>query len=931
MSEFQLNQEAYQEIARQAVAEGCVLVKNENRTLPLMRGDRVAVFGRMAAHYYKSGLGSGGLVNTRYVVGILDALKESEEIHLDKRLLSIYEAWDLNHPLDNGHGWGTVPWNQEEMPIEESVVKEAAEIDDVAIVVIGRTAGEDQDNANKEGSYLLTKIERDMIRTVSKHFKRTAVLLNVGNIIDMKWVEEDQIPAVMYVWQGGQEGGNGVADVLLGHCSPSGKLTDTIAKDIKDYPSEKNFGDANENVYEEDIYVGYRYFETFAKDRVLYPFGFGLSYTTFEMSGKIAADSESNFMNVTASVTNTGEYEGKEVAQLYVKKPQGKLGKPLRELVAFEKTRALLPTESTSLIFTVPKYAIASFDDSGITGHKNAYVLEEGTYEFYLGNNVRDAKLIGSYHQDFKVVEQLQEVYAPVKPFRRMKPSVSGNYIELSYEDAPLRTVNPYERMLKEAPEAMEITGDKGIKLCDVYHQKATLDEFVAQLSAEELITLFRGEGMSSPKVTPGTGSAFGGLCDALRHYGIPAGCTTDGPSGLRMDCGTKAFSLPNGTSLGCTFNAELVEELYGFTGKELRKNRIDALLGPGLNIHRNPLCGRNFEYVSEDPVVTGKIGAAMVRGLSIVGSAGTIKHFLGNNQEYRRNDVNGVISQRAIREIYLKGFEMCVKNGKARSVMTTYGPINGIWTSSSYDLNTIVLRKEWGFDGIVMTDWWAKGNEEGEDGSRSYRYPMIMAGNDLYMVVDDQTDMAQDDNLKAYQEGKLKLGSLQENARHIFSFLLKSPAMLYEMDAISEEELAERAEVEEGDVDFENMVTYDSDEDGTIVIDHPDWNCQQGEFVVFATNESRKGMYGLRLTVHSDLDDLAQLPISASFDNQLKTTLTFQGSNGAQVTKEAEFCEIFAPTHYVKLYFGASGIKVDRVELYWIHDIKAPFEDFEA
>jgi len=216
MSEFYLNLEEYTAVARQAVAEGCVLLKNENKTLPIQKGDRVAVFGRMAANYYKSGLGSGGLVNTRYVTGILDAMLESEDIKLDKKLLKVYEEWNETHPIDKGKGWGMVPWNQEEMPLDEALVENAAEYDDIAVVIVGRTAGEDQDNAVREGSYLLTELEKDMIAKVSKHFERTVVLLNVGNIVDMKWVEELNVPSVMYVWQGGQEGGNGVLDVLLG-------------------------------------------------------------------------------------------------------------------------------------------------------------------------------------------------------------------------------------------------------------------------------------------------------------------------------------------------------------------------------------------------------------------------------------------------------------------------------------------------------------------------------------------------------------------------------------------------------------------------------------------------------------------------------------------------------------------------------------------
>ena len=295
MGKYALDMEQYVALARQTAAEGCVLLKNDNQTLPLRTGDRVAVFGRIASTYYKSGLGSGGLVNTRYVVGILDALKEEKDITIDEKLLKVYEDWTKEHPYDVGEGWGRVPWSQEEMPLEDSIVADAAANNDIAIVVVGRTAGEDQDNTPDPGSYLLTDTERDMIAKVSSKFARTAVLLNVGNIIDMKWVKECNPSSVMYVWQGGQEGGHGVCDALTGRVNPCGKLTDTIAYDIKDYPSTENFGDERKNYYKEDIYVGYRYFESFAKDKVLYPFGFGLSYTAFEIACNYRCDRECNY------------------------------------------------------------------------------------------------------------------------------------------------------------------------------------------------------------------------------------------------------------------------------------------------------------------------------------------------------------------------------------------------------------------------------------------------------------------------------------------------------------------------------------------------------------------------------------------------------------------------------------------------------------
>lgn len=489
-----------------------------------------------------------------------------------------------------------------------------------------------------------------------------------------------------------------------------------------------------------------------------------------------------------ATVKNTGTKPGKEVLEVYAKAPQGVLDTPVRVLCGFAKTKELAAGEEEHIILEIPKNTFASYDDSGVTGHRDCFVLLEGTYTIYVGTDVRTAQKAGSYPQTFTVIEQLEEVCAPQKPFARMtrKP---GDVI--GYSDTPERIYGPYDRV--EKPAEISQTGDKGYRLEDVYDKKISMETFVAQLSDEDLIMLFRGEGMCSPKVTPGTAAAFAGLTPSLRKFRIPAECASDGPSGIRMDCGTKAFSLPNGTLLGCTFNCELVRQLYEMTGLELRLNRVDTLLGPGLNIHRNPLNGRNFEYISEDPFLTGKMGAAQLQGLNIAGSTGTIKHFAANNQETKRHEADSIISVRALREIYLKGFEIAVKEGPARSVMTTYGPVNGVWTAGSYDLNTIVLRKDWGFSGIVMTDWWAKANHEGQPSDPRIHAVMAAAQNDVYMVTADAQDMQQDDMLEEFQKGNLTRGQLQRNAINILQFVLKSPAMLYEMDRISPEELKDR------------------------------------------------------------------------------------------------------------------------------------------
>lgn len=927
MGKYKLDLEKYAILARQVSAESCVLLKNDNNTLPLRKNDKVAVFGRSAFNYYKSGLGSGGLVNTRYVVSILDALRENKDIILDEDLLKVYEEWILENPYDEGKGWGNVPWSQKEMKLDDSVVNAAADAD-IALVIIGRTAGEDQDSKNEPGSYLLTEEEEIMIEKVSKTFKRTAVILNVGNIIDMKWVEKYNPSSVIYVWQGGQEGGNGVVDVLTGKVNPSGKLTDTIARNIEDYPSSENFGNTEKNYYQEDIYVGYRYFESFAKDKVIYPFGYGLSYTNFEIKGKLLEVTDTEII-VEANIFNKGEIPGKEVVQVYVEAPQGKLGKPARSLVGFTKTNVINPDESEKVVVNIPKYYIASYDDSGVTGYKSAYVLEEGYYKIYIGSDVRSASISGGYNEQFTILEKLEEAYAPTASFERFKSFINedDNY-DIIMEDVPTRTINSYKIIEERSKSEICYTGDKGYKLGDVFDKKVSLDDFIAQLSDDDLICMFRGEGMCSPKVTPGTAAAFGGITDKLRSFGIPVACCADGPSGIRMDCGTKAFSLPNGTALGCTFNVELVKELYTMTGLELRKNKIDSLLGPGMNIHRHPLNGRNFEYVSEDPIVTGKISAAQVIGMQLSGSAPTIKHFCANNQEASRRFVDSIVSERALREIYLKGFEIAVKEGKARSVMTTYNPVNGIWTAGSYDLCTKILRSEWGFDGIVMTDWWAEANIEGEKSKKENKASMVLAQNDIYMCVSNSELNPENDNVKEKLEvGEITRSDLQRNAKNILSFIMKSPSMLHELGRISKEELEEINKQDDNEILADKVVYYYADkETNDVIIDGSKFNNKKGKSEIFGISLNDMGLYDIEVTMKSDQGALAQLPLSIYYDNALKETITIRGTEGNWITETRELGFVFGVNHYIKLYFGANGLDIDRVVIRFKENGKLPF-----
>ena len=925
MSSRVLDFEKYTAKARQAVAEGQVLLLNQNHVLPLPKGSHVAVFGRMQLHYYKSGTGSGGMVNVNKVTGILEALEESEDVQVYEPLVGVYREWEKDHPFDEGVGWGNEPWSQEEMELNEALVEEAAEKNEYAIVILARTAGEDKDNKMLEGAYCLTSIEEDMLQKVRKSFAKMIVLLNTGNIMDMSFMDQYRPDAVMYVWQGGMIGGLGTVDVLTGKVCPSGRLSDTIAAQMSAYPADPYFGGLEQNLYVEDIYVGYRYFESAAKSKVLYPFGFGLSYTTFSMEADGFSYAE-NQVSFVMKVTNTGSVAGKEVVQVYAKAPLGKLGKPARVLIDFKKTKELMPGECETLTFAIPTSVFASYNEVSTAGMPVGWVLEAGEYTIYAGGNVRDVYAVGSFTLDeLQIVEECRNALAPTTAFKRMKMTAANEHAEaagvyeIAMEEVPLRVVSPEEKRNAELPESCEITGDRGIKLADVKAGKATLDEFVAQLTEEELASIVRGEGMGSPKVTAGTAAAFGGVTKSLLEKGIPCGCCDDGPSGMRLDSGMKAFSLPNGTLLACTFNTQLNEELYAFTAVEMIKNRVDILLGPGMNIHRHPLNGRNFEYFSEDPLLTGKMAAAQVRSLKSAGVTGSLKHFCGNNQETRRHTSNSIISERALREIYLRGFEIAVKEAKADAVMTTYGPVNGIWTSSNYDLVTDILRKQWGFEGVAMTDWWAYVCREGDKPAKTDFATMVKAQNDLYMVCPDSEKNEHGDNtVESLHDGSLTLGELQRCAKNICRFMMNTHAF---MRMQNEEDTIEILGAEEGFEECVGDLTYYK-VDREVVIDLSDHEISKGTSIDFALDLEQLGYYKAELTAKSDLGELAQIPVTLSFAGTPRGVYTFNGTNGQWVTQTRE-ADLGMKYAIMRLYFPQNGIEVKQIK--FVYD--RPFE----
>ena len=571
------------------------------------------------------------------------------------------------------------------------------------------------------------------------------------------------------------EGGLAAAELLVGDGNPSGKTVDTFAKSLDDYPSTYNFHESRDYVdYTDDIYVGYRYFETIpgAAEKVVYPFGYGLSYTTFDVetvsAGVVNSNctSDANKLYAKVRVTNTGKFSGKEVVQVYIAKPQGKLGKPAKELVAFEKTRELQPGESQLMILTWEINDMASYDDLGKV-KKSAYVLEAGSYDIYVGTSVRDVtKADYSYILNHDVItEQLSAKLVPTSLPKRMladgsyealpqSEPVDTDYSAIGNIDPSLTEgVAPCQRAIPYFRFADGMAKNGSHDIMDVVEGRITLDEFVSELSIDDLIHLLGGQ--------PNTGVANTFGIGNMPEYGIPSVMTADGPAGVRIapEVGIYTTAFPCSTLLACTWNPDVLEAVGRAGGEELKENNLALWLTPAICIHRSPLCGRNFEYYSEDPFVTGKLAGAMVRGIQSNNVGATLKHFALNNKETNRKNSDSRVSERAAREIYLKAFEMIVKNDNPWAIMSSYNMINGYRASESEDLLTGILRDEWGYEGMVTTDWWTCGEH----------YKETKAGNNLKMG-NGYPDRVK----KAYDKGAISRSEMETSVKRILGLILK-------------------------------------------------------------------------------------------------------------------------------------------------------------
>ena len=815
----------HRKLAREAAAEGFVLLENKDHFLPLAKGSKVGLYGAGAIRTIKGGTGSGD-VNERDSVNIFQGMKNAGYDVTSSEWLEDYDKLYVQARLDwkneiftklNGDdtkffdAYSATPFFMPSgNPIDEE--KAAADGADTAFFVLARIAGENKDRFDTEGDYFISKEEKAILAQASRCYKNIVLVINTGGLMDLAFVEEfDNIRSILQYVQAGQEGGNAFADVVSGDVTPSGKMTDTWAKDYYDYPGAEVYsyksGDLMKEKYEEGIFVGYRYFDTFEVP-VRYSFGHGMSYTDFEIRTDDIKVSGRGMMNpkvsVTVTVTNTGDtYAGKEVVQIYASCPQGKLVKEFRRLAGFGKTKLLAPKESQTMTITFPLYQLTSYEEESAS-----WILEPGMYGIWVGNDLNTSVLSGALELDEKAVMTACENICPLKE--------ELNEIVPDAEKVQAREV-AWQKEVKEKRmsviehKAAEIPTEKVDYQPVPEELPGKAGKIVDSLSVDQLAFLATGDpgraqgnALGSAGISVPGAAAETSPCASEEPWNVTTIALVDGPAGLRLKReyqvdngeivasdflaaleggffskpqekrGTTYYqfctAIPVGTLLAQSWDVELIKRVGEMIGHEMELFNVTLWLAPGMNIHRNPLCGRNFEYYSEDPLLAGMMAAAMTLGVQKVPGCGTtIKHFACNNQEDNRMGSDSILSERALREIYLKGFEIAVKDAQPMSIMTSYNLINGVHAANCYDTCTKAARDEWGFAGAIMTDWTTTNVQiQGECTAAG----CMRAGNDMVMpgLPEDHENIK-----KELADGTLTMAELKRCIYNTVNIVLQS------------------------------------------------------------------------------------------------------------------------------------------------------------
>lgn len=815
----------HRKLAREAAAEGFVLLENKDHFLPLAKGSKVGLYGAGAIRTIKGGTGSGD-VNERDSVNIFQGMKNAGYGVTSSEWLEDYDKLYVQARLDwkneiftklNGDdtkffdAYSATPFFMPSgNPIDEE--KAAADGADTAFFVLARIAGENKDRFDTEGDYFISKEEKAILAQVSRCYKNVVLVINTGGLMDLAFVEEfDNIRSVLQYVQAGQEGGNAFADVVSGDVTPSGKMTDTWAKDYYDYPGAEVYsyksGDLMKEKYEEGIFVGYRYFDTFEVP-VRYSFGYGMSYTDFEIRTDDIKVSGRGMMNpkvsVTVTVTNTGDtYAGKEVVQIYASCPQGKLVKEFRRLAGFGKTKLLAPKESQTMTITFPLYQLTSYEEESAS-----WILEPGMYGIWVGNDLNTSVLSGALELDEKAVMTACENICPLK---EKLNEISPDAEKVQAREAAWQNEVREKRMSVIELKAAEIPTEKVDYQPVPEELPGKAGKIVDSLSVDQLALLATGDpGRAQENALGSAGISVPGAaaetspCASEEPWNVTTIALVDGPAGLRLKkeyqvdngeivasdflaaleggffCppqkkrGTTYYqfctAIPVGTLLAQSWDVELIKRVGEMIGHEMELFNVTLWLAPGMNIHRNPLCGRNFEYYSEDPLLAGMMAAAMTLGVQKVPGCGTtIKHFACNNQEDNRMGSDSILSERALREIYLKGFEIAVKDAQPMSIMTSYNLINGVHAANCYDTCTKAARDEWGFAGAIMTDWTTTNVQiQGECTAAG----CMRAGNDMVMpgLPEDHENIK-----KELADGTLTMAELKRCIYNTVNIVLQS------------------------------------------------------------------------------------------------------------------------------------------------------------